>query len=181
MESKNPWKKIDSRVVYKNDWITVREDNVIRPDGGKGIYGVVETRIATGVVAVTESNEIYLVGQFRYPMNEYTWEIIEGGAEIGESPLVAAKRELEEEAGLIASSWEELGGEIHLSNCHSSEVGKLYLAKGLVETEKNPDNTEVLQIRKIPFTSCLGMLDRGEIKDGLSLIGILRYERFLRN
>ncbi len=139
---KNPWKTINSKVVYKNDWIQVREDNVIRPDGKPGIYGVVETRIATGVIAVTPENEIYLVGQYRYPTDCYSWEIIEGGTELDESPLETAKRELREEAGLLAESWEQLGGEIHLSNCFSTEIGVFFLAKGLTIVQAEPEGTE---------------------------------------
>ncbi len=128
MNRANPWKTLQSKVTYQNAWITVREHDVIRPDGKPGIYGVVETRIATGVVALTDSHEIYLVGQYRYPTNEYSWEIIEGGSDPQETALDAAKRELKEEAGLMAASWEPLGSEIHLSNCHSSEVGFLFTA-----------------------------------------------------
>ena len=126
MSRENPWKRLSSRVVYQNAWITVREDQVIRPDGKPGIYGVVETRIAAGVAAITENRELYLVGQFRYPTNEYSWEIIEGGTDGGESALSGAQRELKEEAGITAAHWEQLGGEIHLTNCHSSEIGVLF-------------------------------------------------------
>src|SRR5690606_11888068 len=130
---KNPWKTLDTKVVYENTWIRVREDVVVRPDGKPGIYGVVETRLAPGVAALTPENEVYLVGQYRYPMDSYSWEIIEGGSDDDESALDAAKRELREEAGLEASHWEALGPEIHLSNCHSNERGYLFLATGLTE------------------------------------------------
>jgi len=103
--TQNPWQTKSSRLVYENAWIRVREDQVTCPDGQPGIYGVVETRIATGVIALTPQHEIYLVGQFRYPTGEYSWEIIEGGTEDGEEPLAAAKRELQEEAGLVARTW----------------------------------------------------------------------------
>lgn len=178
-ETSNPWKKTGSRQIYQNDWISVREDSVIRPDGSPGIYGVIDTRIATGVVALTEQNEVYLVGQFRYPTDQYSWEIVEGGADHGESPLNAVKRELIEEAGLIAEEWIQLGDEVHLSNCFSSEVCFLYLARGLSTTESSPDATEILQVKKVPFARCLEMLDSGEIKDAVSIIGLLRAERYL--
>lgn len=179
MERKNPWKTLDSKVVYQNPWITVREHQVIRPDGKPGIYGVVEARIATGVVALTPKQEIYLVGQFRYATNEYSWEIIEGGTDRDETPLSAAVRELQEEAGLIAQKWSPLGGEIHLTNCHSSEIGQLYLAEDLSTTDTNPDGTELLELRKIPFAQAVQMVDAGEIKDAMSIIGINRTAELL--
>ena len=180
MLEKNPWKTLGSKLVYKNPWIRVREDQVIRPDGHEGIYGVIETKIATGVVAVTTNLEIYLVGQYRYPTQEYSWEIIEGGADNGEEPLDAAKRELQEEAGLIAAEWSQLGGEIHLSNCFSAEIGLIYLAGNLTHTESSPDGTEILQIKKIPFPEALRMTYNGEIKDAMSVIAITRAEKLFR-
>ena len=179
MAVKNPWQRRGSKLVYSNPWITVREDDVITPGGNPGIYGVVETRIATGVVALTDQNEIYLVGQYRYPVDEYSWEIPEGGSEIDEDPMLTAKRELKEETGLEAESWEQLGGEIHLSNCFSSERGFLYLARGLRQGCAEPDHTEELQVKKIPFVECLAMVDSGEIKDSLTVIAVLRIARIL--
>jgi 8-oxo-dGTP pyrophosphatase MutT (NUDIX family) len=180
MSTESPWKTLDSRVAYRNDWITVREDRVIRPDGNEGIYGVVESRTATGAAAMTPSGELYLVGQFRYALGEYSWEIIEGGAEPGEDPLEAAKRELREEAGLEAMQWEPLGGEITLSNCHSSERAYLYLATDLREVEAAPEGTEVLQVRKMPLNEAIALADAGEIKDAMTLIALARLERKLR-
>lgn len=177
---RNPWKTVSTRTVYSNPWITVREDQVIRPDGNPGIYGVVETRVATGVIALTPDDEVYLVGQYRYPTKIYSWEIIEGGADPGEAPMEAAKRELREEAGLVASAWEQLGDEVHLSNCFSSERALFYLARGLTETDREPEGTEVLQIRKVPLRECVAMVDRGEIKDAMSVIALLRLDRQLR-
>ncbi|MDC0358298.1 NUDIX hydrolase [Oligoflexia bacterium] len=178
MSNENPWKTVGSKVVYENQWITVREDQVIRPDGAAGIYGVVETRIATGVVALSEDNQIYLVGQYRYPIETYSWEIVEGGAE-SETPLEAAQRELQEEAGLLAAKWTQLGEEVHLSNCVSAEVGVLFLAKELSTVAPNPDGTEVLALRKVPFSEAVAMVDNGEITDAMSIIGILRAEKLL--
>lgn len=174
MSQKNPWKTCSTRIVYENPWFSVREDQVIRPDGQAGTYSVVSSRVATGVVALTPQHECYLVGQFRYPMNEYSWEIIEGGADAHETPLAAAQRELREEAGLLARDWSELGGEIHLSNCFTSEVGRLFLATNLTETNREPDGTEVLEIRKLPFSECMALVARGEIKDALTIIALHR-------
>ena len=174
MTYSNPWRKLGSRIVYSNPWITVREDQVIRPDGEKGIYSVVDTRIATGVLAITPDDELYLVGQYRYATDEYSWEIVEGGAEGDEDPLEAARRELREEAGLVAADWRRLGGDVHLSNCFSSEVACLYVARDLREVDFEPEATEVLQLQRLPFKECLSMVNRGEIKDAMSIIGILR-------
>jgi 8-oxo-dGTP pyrophosphatase MutT (NUDIX family) len=181
MKTTNPWKTLGSRIVYQNPWITVREDQVIRPDGKEGIYGVVETRIATGIVALDHQTNIYLVGQYRYATNEYSWEIIEGGSDDQEGPLQAAKRELREEAGLLAQTWSQLGAEVHLTNCHSSEVGVLYLARDLTETKNEPEGTELLEVKKIPFAECLRMVNAGEIKDAMSIIGIVRAAQVLKN
>ncbi len=179
--NKNPWKTLSSRHIYTNPWITVREDQVIRPDGQPGIYGVVETRISTGILALTPEEELYLVGQYRYTMGEYSWEIIEGGTDEGEEPLDAAKRELREEAGLVAEQWETLGGEIHVSNCHSSERGYLFVARGLSHVGACPDPTEELRIKKVPFDEAVAMVMRGEIKDAIAIIGILAYAQQRRH
>lgn len=179
MSEENPWRTLESREVYKNPWIRVREDQVIRPDGAPGIYGVVETRIATGVVVLTPDGQTVLVGQYRYPTENYSWEIVEGGADHGEDPLVAIKRELKEEAGLIARHWEVLGDEVHLSNCFSAERAWLYLAEELEQTTSSPEGTEVLQVRTVPFDEAIRMVERGEIKDAMSIIGLLRAERAL--
>ncbi len=179
MSTENPWKTLETRTVYTNPWMTVREDRVIRPDGKPGIYGVVQSRIATGVVALTPAQEVVLVGQYRYPTKMYSWEIIQGGADAGEDPIHACRRELQEEAGLIAKSWYALGGEVHLSNCISSEIGFIYLAEDLSETESSPDGTEVLQLKRVPLRDAVRMAASGEIVDAVSVIGLLLAEKWL--
>ena len=181
MSTENPWKLLESRKIYTNPWMSVREDRVIRPDGRNGIYAVVETRIATAVVALTPERDLYLVGQYRYPTDMYSWEIIQGGTEEHEEPLAACKRELQEEAGLIADTWTPLGGELHLSNCISSEKGYIYVAEGLSKTQASPDGTEVLQIKTIPFPEAVRMAQSGEIVDAMSIIGIFLAEKWLQN
>ena len=176
----NPWKTLRQDVKYKNEWMQVREDQVIRPDGLEGIYGVVETRIATGVVAFDEAFNVYLVGQYRYPTQVYSWEIIQGGSDPNEDPMEAAKRELQEEAGLVAQSWEPLGHEVHLSNCISSEIGYAYIARDLTETEASPEGTEVLQIKKVSMDEAVRLVHTGEIYDAMSIISLLHAERWLR-
>lgn len=179
MSEHNPWKTHSSAIVYRNDWITVREDQVTRPDGQPGIYGVVETRVACGVVALTPDNEIYLVGQYRYPTECYSWEIIEGGAEKNEPPIDAIKRELQEEAGLSAAEWIQLGPMIQLSNCHSSEMAILFLARGLSDTTAAPEGTELLQVKRVPLSEAVKMCEDGRITDAMSIIGIGRAARTL--
>ncbi len=181
MGTQNPWKTISSRKVYSNPWMSVREDQVIRPDGQNGIYGVIDTRTATGVVALTPEHEVYLVGQYRYPTDVYSWEIVQGGVDEDEDPLTACKRELQEEAGLIAETWTPIGGEIHLSNCISSEKGYLFVAEGLSETEASPDGTEVLQLKKLPLREAVRMAVSGEIVDAVSIIGLLLAEKWLND
>lgn len=176
----NPWRRVTSREVYRNAWIRVREDQVIRPDGQPGIYGVVETRIATGVLALTPKRDLCLVGQYRYTMNCYSWEIVEGGTDPGEEPLEAIRRELAEEAGLTAEQWYPLGGEIHVSNCHSSERGYIFVATGLRPVPAHPEPTEQLLIRWVPFETAVRMVMNGEIQDSISMIGILMADRALR-
>lgn len=173
-ESLNPWRTIESKGVYDNAWISVREDSVIRPDGEQGIYGVVHFKnIAIGILAV-EDEHVYLVGQYRYPLEQYSWEIPEGGCAEGEDPLAAARRELEEETGLRAASWEKMG-EAHLSNSVSDERAIWFLATGLTEGEHNPEGTEELQIRRVTFHQALEMALQGEITDALSLLAIMNY------
>jgi len=150
---------------------------VVTPGGSPGIYGVVSARAATGVVAIDDAGMVQLVGQYRYPTDMYSWEIVEGGADEGEPPIEAVQRELMEEAGLRAAQWEPLGGAIHLSNCYSSEVAHLFIARGLSPVDRAPDDTEQLQLRRVSFADCLAMVDTGEITDALSIIALLRAAR----
>jgi 8-oxo-dGTP pyrophosphatase MutT (NUDIX family) len=132
-------------------------------------------------VPLSADHKVTLVGQFRYATNVYSWEIPEGGTEGGEDPLPCIQRELKEEAGLIAENWMQLGGEVHLSNCHSSEIGFLYLARELTRCECAPDGTEVLETKELPLAECIEMVHCGEIVDSLSIIGLLRAERFVQS
>ncbi len=175
--SKNPWKTLATKLIYENPWLRLREDKVIRPDGEEGIYSVVDTRLAVGVIALTEDDEIYLVGQWRYPLCQYSWEIIEGGGDPNEEGLSTAKRELKEEAGLEAKKWRQLGSEVHLSNCFSSERAIFFLAEDLRQVPATPDETEVLELRKMKFAEALNMVDRGEITDAMSIIALQRLDR----
>lgn len=174
-ETKSPWQTLASRQMYDNAWVRVREDSVIRPDGEQGIYGVVHFKnIAIGILAV-EDDFIYLVGQYRYPLEQYSWEIPEGGCPEGEDPLHAAQRELEEETGLRAGIWEKMG-QAHLSNSVSDELAIWFLATGLTQGEHRPDGTEKLKIRRVVFDEALEMALTGEITDALSMLAIMQYQ-----
>jgi 8-oxo-dGTP pyrophosphatase MutT (NUDIX family) len=140
---------------------------------------VVEPKIATGVVALDDEHYVYLVGQYRYPIDVYSWEIIEGGAELGESGLSAAQRELKEEAGISAASWEALGPSFYLSNCFTSERAEVFLARNLTVGEACPDGDELLKTIRIPFAEALARVARGEISDAVSIIALQRAKHFL--
>jgi 8-oxo-dGTP pyrophosphatase MutT (NUDIX family) len=170
----NPWKRLSRRQVYENPWIRLDEDQVIRPDGKPGIYGVVHFKNrAVGVVPLDDNNRILLVGQFRYTLDVYSWEIPEGGVPLDEDPLSGAQRELLEETGFTAKTWRELG-RAHLSNSVSDEEAIYFLAQDLHSGTPHPEGTEQLKVRWVPFQQALDMIARGEITDALSIIAIQR-------
>jgi len=141
-EKHNPWKTLHTKQIYNNPWINVTESDVLNPKGGKGIYGVVSFKNkAIGIIPIDNEGYTYLVGQFRYTLNEYTWEIPEGGGPIGEDPLETAKRELKEETGFEAKEWIKIG-RIHTSNSVTDEEGFLFMAKDLVQGSSEPEETE---------------------------------------
>ena len=174
MNTDNPWKTNATRKIYENPWIEVREDAVTRPDGKAGIYGVVSMKNrAVGIVPLHADGTVTLVGQFRYPTQNYSWEIPEGGCPEGESLLDCARRELREETGLFARNIVPLGGEVHLSNSVCDERGYLFLATELAQGEAAPEGTEELQLRRLPLDEAVAMALRGEINDGLSVLGLM--------
>ena len=175
----NPWKRLSSREIYKNPWIRLREDRVIAPTGREGIYGVVETHPAIAVVPLTSDLQTYIVGQYRYTLDVYSWEVPEGGGADGEDPLEGAKRELLEETGLRASKWTFLGN-LYTSNSFTDEVGYVYVAEDLNEGLAEPDHTEDLVVKKIPFREAWEMVLREEIKDALAVISLMRVYFYLK-
>lgn len=171
----NPWQILRSELKYDNPWISLTEHQVLNPNGGEGIYGVVHFKNrAIGVLAMDDDDQLYLVGQYRFPLKQFSWEIPEGGGPLQEAePLHSAKRELLEETGLKARHWEKLL-ELHLSNSVSDEFGIVYLATGLSQHEAQPEETEQLFLKKIPFEEACHMVESGEITDSLTVAAILK-------
>ena len=175
MTEQNPWITKSTENKYDNPWIRLDESQVINPAGKDGIYGVVHFKNrAMAIIPLDDDNNTWIVGQFRYTTKTYEWEVIEGGVPEGEDLLEGAKRELEEEAGLIASDWKLIIDGCQLSNSVSDEIGYAYIARGLTITETNPEETEQLQIRKLPFDELVTMVMNGEMKDLLSVASVLK-------
>ncbi|MET0799685.1 MAG: NUDIX hydrolase [Actinomycetota bacterium] len=173
-DSRSPWRRTSRSLVYENAWIQVFHDEVMRPDGQPGVYGVMHPRThAVGVVAIDEQDRVLLVGQYRYTLGRYSWEIPEGGVSIGDDPLEGARRELAEETGCRASQWRELM-RFSLANSATDETGALYLASGLVQGDPAPDETEDLAVRWMPFDEAVDRVRSGELFDSMTQMGILR-------
>lgn len=176
---KNPWTVKSSQKIYENPWISVKEDQVINPSGGEGIYGTVHFKNkALGIVPLDENNNTYLVGQYRYPLEEYSWEIPMGGGLIGIDILESAQRELKEETGIIAKKWTNIA-RIHTSNSVTDEEGFVFLAEDLEYGETEFEETEDLAIKKVSLQEAVRMVMDNEITDSISIAGILKVA-FLR-
>ncbi|MFN8153043.1 MAG: NUDIX hydrolase [Bacteroidia bacterium] len=174
VDQSNPWKTLSTETKYDNPWIRVTESNVMNPAGNPGIYGVVHFKNkAIAIVPLDENNNTWIVGQYRYTLNSYEWEVPEGGCPEDEDPLTGAQRELEEEVGLQAGDW-RMVLETQLSNSVSDEVGYTFVARNLTEVGASPEETEKLHVRKLPFDEVVEMVFRGEIKDGMSVASILK-------
>lgn len=168
----NPWTVLSEKQVYDNKWIRLTEFDVINPSGGKGIYGKVHFKnLAIGIVPVDEDWHTWLVGQYRFTLDRYSWEIPEGGGPLEIEPLESAKRELLEETGLEASEWTPIMN-LHLSNSVTDEYAIIYLARGLKQGVATPDETEQLQVKRIPFEEAWQMVESGAITDAMSVAAI---------
>jgi 8-oxo-dGTP pyrophosphatase MutT (NUDIX family) len=172
----NPWKITSEKAIYDNPWINVTEYQVINPSGNPGIYGKVHFKnLAIGVLPLDEDLNTYLVGQYRFVLNQYSWEMPEGGGPEGTDPLESAKRELLEETGLKASRWTEIQ-RLHLSNSVCDELSILYVARDLAQFEAEPEETEQLIIKKVPFAQVYQMVCDGAITDAMTVVAVLKVQ-----
>lgn len=175
----NPWKTLSRKKIYENPWISVEEHDILNPAGNPGIYGKVHFKNkALGIIPIDQFGNTWLVGQFRYTLNEYSWEIPMGGGPIGQDILESAQRELKEETGLTAKKWTEVL-RIHTSNSVTDEEGFVFLAEDLKEGEPEFEETEVIKIHKLPFEEAVQWVMEGKITDGISIAGILKVDKLL--
>lgn len=180
-ENQNPWTIRGEKEIYENKWIQLTEYDVLNPSGGEGIYGKVHFKnIAVGVLPLDEHLNTWLVGQYRFPLNEYSWEMPEGGGPLGIDPLESAKRELLEETGLVANDW-QLILRMHLSNSVSDEVSLLYLARGLKQQAAEPEETEQLMVKKVSFDELYEMVQSGKVTDSMTVAATLKVKLMFIN
>jgi 8-oxo-dGTP pyrophosphatase MutT (NUDIX family) len=181
MEERGPWKTLSIEERYSTPWIGVSHHEVIDPSGRPGIYGVIHFRnLAVGVIPLDEELNTWIIGQYRYPIRAYSWEIPEGGGARNIPPLESAKRELREEAGIVADCWTEIL-QMDLSNSASDEEAVIFVAQGLTFHEPEPDHDEQLAVRKLPFADLLRMVLAGEVRDSLTIAGVLKADVMLRS
>ena len=180
-ENKKSWITRSSEEKYDNSWINLTEYQIINPAGKPGIYGKVHFKNkAIGIIPLDDEMNTWLVGQHRYVLNEWSWEIPEGGGPLSADVLDSAKRELKEETGLSAERWTQIL-RTHLSNSVSDEEGFVFLAEGLTEGAKQLEDTEAdMKVWKLPFKEVLKMVLEGQITDSLSVMGILKVGRMFK-
>lgn len=170
----NPWVTLGQQEIYDNPWIQVKEYTVINPSGKPGIYGKVHFKnLAIGIIPLDADHNTWLVGQYRFVLNAYSWEIPEGGGPLGQDPLQSAQRELREETGLTAKKWDLLMT-MHLSNSVSDEMSLIFLARDLYPEQPMPEETEQLQVQKVPFEEVYQKVLRGEITDAMSVAAVFK-------
>lgn len=170
----NPWKVTKTEEIYDTPWIKLVRHEVIHPSGNPGVYSVTHFKnLAIGVLPLDEDNNTWLVGQYRFPLNKYSWEIPEGGGALGIHPVESAKRELKEETGILAKEFIEIQ-RMHLSNSATDELAILYVAKGLNFGDAQPEESEELNCVKIPFDEVYKKVLSGEITDSLTVVAVLK-------
>jgi 8-oxo-dGTP pyrophosphatase MutT (NUDIX family) len=170
----DPWSCLSKRLVYDNPWISLSACETVAPTGRPSPYGLIHFKNrAIGVLPLFDNGDTLLVGQHRFPAGDYSWELPEGGGPLDEDPLEAARRELREEAGLTAEHWRPILS-FQLSNSVSDEEGRGFLAHGLSDAEAEPDETEVLAIRRLPFREALDLAAAGQMQDMITLAMLFR-------
>lgn len=172
----NNWKLKSTQQVYDNPWISVEHDEVITPSGTDGIYGRIHFKNkAIAIIPIDKDMNTWIVGQYRYTLKEYSWELPMGGGPVGQDKLDSAKRELQEETGISAKKWTEIL-RLHTSNCVCDEEAFVYVAEDLSFGDTSFDETEVLAIKKLPFSELLAMCLDGRITDAITVAGVLAFQ-----
>lgn len=180
MKKRGPWTTLSERTAYETPWISVSHHEVIDPGGTQGVYGVIHFKnLAVGILPLDDELNTWIVGQYRYPLEKYSWEMPEGGGSRDIPPIESAKRELREEAGIEAAEWTEIL-RMDLSNSASDEVAIIFLARGLTFHEPEPDHDEELEQRKLPFEELYRMVERGEIQDSLTVAAVLKVKLMIQ-
>lgn len=177
----NSWKTLSTELVYESAWIAVNKHQTINPAGKPAVYSVVNFKnLAIGILPLSEDGFTWLVGQWRYPLNAYSWEIPEGGGPLGEAPIETAVRELKEETGIVAQKFEEIM-QLHLSNSATNEHAFVFLATDLTFEEAEPEETEDLKVKKVHINEAFDMVMKGEITDGISVAAIFKVKYLIDN
>ncbi|MES2132498.1 MAG: NUDIX hydrolase [Bacteroidota bacterium] len=178
-DPQNSWKTLSSELVYESAWIAVNKHQTINPAGNPAIYSVVNFKnLAIGILPLSADGYTWLVGQWRYPLNAYSWEIPEGGGPLGEKPIETARRELKEETGIVAGNFEEIM-QLHLSNSATDEHAFVFLATDLGFEEAEPEETEDLKVKKVHIREAFEMTLNGEITDAISVAAIMKVNYML--
>lgn len=173
MSGENPFRVLSSREVYDNPWIRVVDHQIVKPRGGEGVYGVVHFKNRAVGVVPYQDGKVWLVGQYRFPLQQYTWELPEGGAPFDEPLEACALRELREETGLIAGRLSRLFS-MHVSNSVTDEVAYVFLATELTLGDAEPEDTEELRVKSLPLAEVMAQIERGEITDSITVAAIFR-------